>query len=128
MRLFLLWFQALRENAGDEQIEIFKSLIPGLLFSDSQAFKGDDVKVKESRRASVGGGKLYYCMMYCLFMLEYISALIECAIVTLDWVQGDDVIPLLITGEKPPENMSKYYLDHMLYHMANQVRTESTNS
>ena len=52
-----MWFQALRENAGDEQIDIFKSLIPGLLLPDNQAIKAEDVKGKEFRRASVGGGK-----------------------------------------------------------------------
>ena len=61
-------------------------------------------------------------------MLECTQVLTDCAVLTLDWVQGDDVIPLLITGEKPPENLSKFYLDHMLYHMANQVRIKDIDA
>ncbi|XP_025103645.1 ral GTPase-activating protein subunit alpha-1-like isoform X4 [Pomacea canaliculata] len=101
VRLFLVWYQILQENASDECHQIFEHLVPGLGDGDlhdlfnSRAVCTPDIEQQLSinRPASISG-----------------------------MIAAGEITPILpSTSEKPPENTTKYFLDHLLNYMVSEV-------
>nr|KAG5712285.1 hypothetical protein BaRGS_023864 [Batillaria attramentaria] len=90
VRLFLVWYQILQDNASDECHRIFQQLVPGL-------GEGDLNDLFSSRAGSTP---------------DSISGMIA----------AGEITPILpSTTEKMPENITKYFLDHLLNYMVSEV-------
>uniref|UniRef100_A0A8W8IDE3 Rap-GAP domain-containing protein n=1 Tax=Magallana gigas TaxID=29159 RepID=A0A8W8IDE3_MAGGI len=93
IRLFLLWYQILNENASEECHEIFLQLVPGL-------GKGIHQEVLYGKSQSGAESK------------ESCSGII---------ISGD-ITPILPgSGEKLPDNITKHYFDALIYYMVSEV-------
>lgn len=89
VRLFLVWYQILQDNASDECHEIFQRLVPGL-----------------------GEGDLCDLFSKSLSTPDSISGIIA----------AGEITPILpSTSEKMPDNLTKYFLDHLLNYMVSEV-------
>ncbi|KAL8608299.1 hypothetical protein ACOMHN_042166 [Nucella lapillus] len=89
VRLFLVWYQILQDNASDECHQIFQRLVPGL-----------------------GDGDLCDLFSKSLSTPDSISGIIA----------AGEITPILpSTSEKMPDNITKYFLDHLLNYMVSEV-------
>ncbi|KAK3092349.1 hypothetical protein FSP39_001673 [Pinctada imbricata] len=90
MRLFLLWYQILQDNASEECHDIFLQLVPGL---------GDGVH----QDALYGRQAM---------AVDSCSGLIA----------AGEIIPILpSSGEKFPENITRFFFDNLIYFMVSEV-------
>ena len=108
MRLFLIWYQILMDNATDDCHRIYASLIPRL---SPQDFLEPEVN---------GSGKPSFC---CLCFL--ITSFKRCA----DMIQPVEVLPILPpqAGDPHPDDLSKWLLEALLNFTVSEVRIEETN-
>ncbi|XP_076442581.1 ral GTPase-activating protein subunit alpha-1-like isoform X3 [Babylonia areolata] len=100
VRLFLVWYQILQDSASDECHQIFQQLVPGLgdgdlcdLFSKSLSTPDIEQQLSINRPASISG-----------------------------IIAAGEITPILpSTSEKMPDNITKYFLDHLLNYMVSEV-------
>ncbi|GFR74888.1 Ral GTPase-activating protein subunit alpha-1 [Elysia marginata] len=92
VRLFLIWYQCLQDNASEECHQIFLNLVPGL---------GND-----------GGFDLLSFMTDSSMSSESIGGIIAAGEITA-------ILPS--QSEKVSENLTKYFLDSMLNYMVSEV-------
>lgn len=94
-RYFLLWYQALGDNCPESIHSMFASLVPGF----PQSFATQIPSISNHQRS--------------VFHDTNVQNPVNCV----------DVTPLLppSSGEKPPENISKFYLEALLEYMVSTV-------
>lgn len=147
IRLFLLWYQILNENASEECREIFLQLVPGL----GNGIHQDSLYGKSQSAAESKDG--------LILMLHRISAAVLCKSCQNTWlsnvwepnayakckylcrcseqqlilcmlfvagcsgmIMSGDITPILPgSGEKLPDNITKHYFDALLYYMVSEV-------
>ncbi|XP_064603064.1 ral GTPase-activating protein subunit alpha-1-like [Liolophura sinensis] len=87
----MIWYQILQENASDDCHQMFFKLVPGL--GDTETFKAFDARFGNYVADSYGG-----------------------------IIAAGEIAPIyLVTGEKQPENLTKYFLEALLTFMVSEV-------
>lgn len=139
MRLFLLWYEILMDNATEECHKMFRSLVPKLRMSDSLEL--DLFQVKTFPNSELWETFSLINLFSDLMNLEnvWFRCLLNSPVVVyklkLDFtamytiastakLTAPDNYALLLpqSTDKQPENLSKYLLDALLFYMVSEVR------
>ncbi|XP_060592015.1 ral GTPase-activating protein subunit alpha-1-like, partial [Ruditapes philippinarum] len=101
MRLFLIWYQILQDNASDECHQIFLQLVPGLGKGEQQdILYGKTANTPDIRASSTSLSSSSYGGI----------------------IAAGEITPILpVPGEKQPDNITKFFFDALLQFMVSEV-------
>ncbi|XP_053376419.1 ral GTPase-activating protein subunit alpha-2-like isoform X3 [Mercenaria mercenaria] len=101
MRLFLIWYQILQDNASEECHQIFLQLVPGLGDGEQQdVLCGRTASTPDIRASSTSLSGISYGGI----------------------IAAGEITPILpVPGEKQPDNITKFFFDALLQFLVSEV-------